>query len=35
MAAVVESSSDAIVGCTLAGIITSWNPVAQDPLVTM
>jgi PAS domain S-box-containing protein len=29
IAAVVESSSDAIVGCTLAGIVTSWNPAAE------
>jgi len=29
MAAIVESSEDAIVGRTLDGIITSWNPSAQ------
>ena len=29
IAAVVESSTDAIVGCTLAGIVTSWNPAAE------
>jgi PAS domain S-box-containing protein len=29
MASIVESSDDAIVGLTLDGIITSWNPAAQ------
>jgi PAS domain S-box-containing protein len=29
MASVVEQSSDAIIGSTLEGIITSWNPAAE------
>ncbi len=28
MTAIVEGSDDAIIGCTLDGIVTSWNPAA-------
>ena len=29
IAAVVEFSDDAIIGSTLGGIVTSWNPAAE------
>ncbi|MGH6917005.1 MAG: PAS domain S-box protein, partial [Geminicoccaceae bacterium] len=29
LAAIVESADEAIVGTTLDGIVTSWNPAAQ------
>ena len=32
MATIVERSDDAIIGMTLAGIVTSWNPAAERML---